>query len=149
MKRVVTVMIFASSFLLPGCDVRKKDKIAIAPNSVPGQQKENLSPTTVQIIDSVYNFGQVAEGKIVEYSYHFKNTGKNPLIIEDAHASCGCTVPEKPEHPIKPGEIGFIKVTFNSEKRPGQAHKTITVTSNAEPTFPILLLEGEVIGNKE
>ena len=56
-----------------------------------------------------------------------------------------CTVPEKPEEPIQPNEIGFIKVKFNSEKRIGVAHKTVTVQSNAEPGFPELLLKGEVM----
>jgi hypothetical protein len=126
-----------------GCDVRKKDKKANIP-----PQEEMKDPTTVQIIDSVYDFGKVAEGEIVEYSYRFKNTGTHPLVVTNVSASCGCTVPEKPEAPIKPGEIGFIKVKFNSENRPGQAHKTVTVTSNANPPFKELLLKGEVIGKQ-
>ncbi len=130
------------SLLLVSCDVRKKDASA----SVNGLQKPVAvkDPTTVQIIDSAYNFGQVTEGDIVEYNYRFKNTGAKPLVITSTSASCGCTVPEKPEQPVLPGEIGFIKVKFNSEHRVGQAHKTITVESNAEPAFPELVLTGEV-----
>ena len=89
------------------------------------------------------------EGEFVTYNYRFKNTGKNPLVIYEALASCGCTVPEKPEHPIAPGELGFIKVKFNSDHRPGEAHKSITITSNAQPEFPILILKGTVIGKTE
>jgi hypothetical protein len=100
--------------------------------------------TTVQLIDSVYNFGTVSDGEKVEYSYRFRNTGKNPLIISSAVASCGCTVPEKPEEPIKPGETGFLKVVFNSKGRVGEVHKEITVTSNAFPKFPVLQLTGQV-----
>ena len=102
-------------------------------------------PTTVQIIDSVFDFGKVTDGEIVEFSYRFKNTGSLPLVISNATASCGCTVPEKPEAPIKPGETGYIKVKFNSAGRVGVAHKTVTVTSNAAPAFPELLLKGEVL----
>ena len=130
--------------IFTGCDVRKKDKIA-QPNTI---KQEIEDPTTVQIIDSVYDFGQTKEGEIVEYSYRFKNTGNNPLVVSEAHASCGCTVPEKPEKPIMPGEIGFIKVKFNSENRPGEAHKTVTVTSNANPAFPELILKGTVVGKQ-
>ena len=36
-----------------------------------------------------------------------------PLVVTDANASCGCTVPEKPEKPILPGEMGFIKIVFD------------------------------------
>ncbi len=100
--------------------------------------------TTVQLIDSLYNFGTITEGQKVEYSFRFKNTGKNPLVITNAVASCGCTVPEKPEQPIKPGEIGFIKVIFNSKGKQGENHKNIVVTSNAYPPFPDLQLVGTV-----
>jgi hypothetical protein len=64
-------------------------------------------------------------------------------------ASCGCTVAEKPEKPVMPGEIGHIKVKFNSDKKPGEAHKTLTITSNAQPEFPQLLLKGTVEGKTE
>ncbi|MDQ6904860.1 MAG: DUF1573 domain-containing protein [Bacteroidota bacterium] len=100
--------------------------------------------TSVQMIDSTYNFGSVNDGEKVEYSYRFRNTGKKPLIVSSAVASCGCTVPEKPEEPIKPGETGFLKVVFNSKGRVGPVHKEITVTSNAYPKFPVLQLTGDV-----
>ena len=93
----------------------------------------------------MYNFGKVVDGDKVEYNYRFRNTGNKPLVIINASASCGCTVPQKPEKPILPGEIGFIKVVFDSRGRIGETHKSITVTSNAHPGFPELKLEGEVI----
>ena len=136
----------AGSFcvLLAGCDVRKKDKQA----TIHPVQQEVKDPTTVQLIDSIYDFGKVTEGEVVEYSYRFKNTGDKPLVVTNVSASCGCTVPEKPEEPIKPGEIGFIKVKFNSEGHPGEAHKTVRVSSNANPPFDELLLKGEVMGKQ-
>jgi hypothetical protein len=100
--------------------------------------------STVQIIDSVYNFGTITEGEKVEYSYRFKNTGTNPLVIFNATASCGCTVPEKPEKPILPGETGFIKVVFNSSGKRGHNEKDVNITSNANPAFPSLKLIGEI-----
>lgn len=128
--------------MLASCDVRKKDMHA----QLPAVKEEIKDPTTVQIIDSLYDFGKTNEGEVVQYSYRFKNTGNKPLVVSSVHASCGCTVPEKPEKPILPGEVGFILVKFNSEHRPGEAHKTITVNSNANPPFPELLLKGTVIG---
>jgi hypothetical protein len=101
--------------------------------------------TTVQMIDSVYNFGKVTDGENVVFSYRFRNTGKNPLIVSSATASCGCTVPEKPEEPIKPGETGFLKIVFNSKGRVGEVHKEVNVVSNAYPQFPVLQLIGEVV----
>ena len=138
-------LISSCCMLFTGCDVRKKDKKAVMPS-----QKEIKDPTTVQIIDSVYDFGKVSEGEVVEYSYRFKNTGTKPLIItEQPRASCGCTVAERPEEPIMPGDTGFIKVKFDSKNRPGEAHKTVTVSSNANPSFPELLLKGTVMGKEK
>ncbi len=136
-----------TALLLISCNVRNKKQIE--KNDALTKQIQIQDPTTVQIIDSAYNFGKVTEGEIVEYNYRFKNTGNKPLIITNASASCGCTVPEKPEQPIQSGETGFIKVKFNSDHRVGNAHKTVTVSSNAEPAFPELLLSGEVTEKKE
>ncbi len=134
-------------FLTTSCDIRKHDK----EQKVSATEKNEIkNPTTAEIIDTTYDFGKVNEGEIVEYNYRFKNTGDKPLIIEEANASCGCTIPEKPDHPIAPGEMGFIKVKFNSEHRPGETHKSVTIVSNAVPEFPTLYLKGTVIGkNKE
>ena len=143
--------LFFSTALLLGtlaCDVRKNDNLAPSDSKKTKLKKDNIQPTQVKIIDSVYDFGKVKEGDIVEYSYRFKNVGTQPLVIIDARASCGCTIPEKPEKPVAPGEMGFIKVKFNSENKSGVNHKTITVESNANPEFPILMLNGVVIGKE-
>jgi Protein of unknown function (DUF1573) len=140
MKFFIAVLLACSLF---SCDIRNmKNKADVqAGNPAP----HFTDSTTVQMIDSAYNFGKVTDGEKVEYSYRFRNTGKNPLIVSSAVASCGCTVPEKPEEPIKPGETGFLKVVFNSKGRVGEVHKEITVTSNAYPKFPVLQLTGQVV----
>ena len=142
MKNYILILI-TLSLLTNSCDIRNNEKKAKVSASL---KKEPKIPTTVAVIDTIYNFGKIKEGEIVEYNYRFKNTGNKPLIIEEAQASCGCTIPEKPDHPIKPGETGFIKVKFNSDHRPGEAYKSITITSNANPEFPTLYLKGTVIG---
>ena len=144
MKKIILFLLTAASII--SCDVKRKDKSAIDAES----QKVLASKdsTTVQIIDSAYNFGKVTDGEKVEYSYRFRNTGTKPLVVVQATASCGCTVPQKPEKPIMPGEIGFIKIVFDSKGRVGEAHKTITVVSNANPEFPPLILTGEVLKEK-
>lgn len=144
LKPVITAV--SLTVILISCDVRTKDKVNDTPVvAVENNMEATATPTNVAFIDSVYNFGKVAEGESVEYSYRFKNVGTTPLIVSNVSASCGCTVPEKPEAPVMPGETGFIKVKFNSDGRPGATHKTVTVLSNAQPAFPELLLTGEVM----
>ncbi len=147
--KIISFLLGSTLLIATACNVRNSNPTTIDENTgKPTQSIENVAPTTVQLIDSVYDFGKVQDGQIVEYSYRFKNTGDKPLIVSNAIASCGCTIPEKPEQPILPGEIGFIKVKFNSENRVGQTHKTVTVTANVEPQFPELLLTGEVTAKK-
>jgi hypothetical protein len=66
------------------------------------------------------------------------------LIIKDAVATCGCTKPEWPKTPIKPGEEGEIKVTFNSAGKTGLQDKQITITANTNPAQSMVHLIGEV-----
>lgn len=130
--------------VLFSCDIRNPDKVAKIEHAATAGQAI-IDSTTVQMIDSVYNFGKVTDGEQVIFSYRFKNTGAQPLIVSSATASCGCTVPEKPEEPILPGETGFLKIVFNSKGRVGPVHKAVDVVSNAKPAFPRLQLIGEVI----
>ena len=83
----------------------------------------------------VHDYGTVKQGGNGECEFKFTNTGTEPLIISDAKGSCGCTVPEWPKTPIKPGESAVIKVKYDT-KRVGPINKNVTVTSNAttEPT---------------
>jgi hypothetical protein len=162
MKRYI--LFFVALTALASCDVRRRDRISddvgikeekterasvIVKEKAVKDSLDKLAvflkdSTTVQLIDSVYNFGSITAGEKVNYSFRFKNTGNKPLIITEAHASCGCTVPEKPEKPIMPGETGVIKVVFNSQGKQGHQDKAIIVNSNAKPMFGDLKLMGEV-----
>lgn len=77
-----------------------------------------------------HDFGKINEGDKVTYYFDFKNTGEADLLIKNATGSCGCTVPEFPKEPVKPGESGKIKVSFNSAGKPGQQKKSVTITAN-------------------
>lgn len=91
-----------------------------------------------------YDFGQITDGEKVVYDFKFTNTGKSPLIISNASATCGCTVPEYPTEPIKPGESGNIHVVFNSTGKSGLQDKVITLTANTTGGTYQLHLIGEV-----
>jgi LEA14-like dessication related protein len=93
-----------------------------------------------------YSFGKIKEeGGLATYSFRFTNTGKIPLIIQDVQASCGCTTPEWSAEPILPGKMGFIKVSFNPELRPGIFTKSISIHANVPNSPRVLTLSGEVI----
>ena len=96
----------------------------------------------------IYDFGKIEQGDKVQHDFKFKNTGKSPLIITEATATCGCTVPQPPKEPIKPGAEASIKVEFNSAGKMGTQDKVITITSNANPATTTVHLVGEVLEPK-
>lgn len=104
--------------------------------------------TTVAFETTDYKFGTVKEGKVITYSYKFKNTGKANFKITSVDASCDCMVPTLPTAPVKPGETGVIKVVFNTAgqgkvKRPSS--KSITITANTVPAKTSLYMQGYVL----
>ncbi|MEJ5963653.1 DUF1573 domain-containing protein [Pedobacter immunditicola] len=91
-----------------------------------------------------HDFGKIKQGETIQYDFKFKNTGKTPLIITNATATCGCTVPEVPKDPILPGAEGSIKVVFDSTGKMGIQDKIITVTSNGNPAINEVHIVGEI-----
>ena len=93
-----------------------------------------------------HNFGQFSEKQpIQKCTFTFTNTGTAPLVINQAIASCGCTVPAYTKTPILPGKKGEITVTYNGTgKFPGHFKKTITVRSNATTEMTPLQVEGDM-----
>ena len=144
MKKAFSFLMVVAFFVC--CNVRRSDKVSDGTLTMAELAAKDTS--SVQVIDSVYNFGSVTEGEKVTYNFRFKNSGTKPLVITNTSASCGCTVPEKPDKPVLPGETAFIKVVFNSKGKVGHNEKTITVISNANPAFIPLILKGEVVAAK-
>lgn len=95
-----------------------------------------------------HDFGKIQQGDKVTYKFNFANTGKSPLIITDAVASCGCTIPTWPKAPIKPGDGGQVVVTFNSTGKKGLQDKMVTITANTNPRQNVVHLVGEVLEKK-
>ena len=98
-----------------------------------------------------HNFGTFSEkDPVVTCVFTFTNVGDAPLVINQAVASCGCTVPEYTKTPIKPGEKGEIKVTYNGTgKFPGHFKKSITVRTNGKVEMTRLYIEGDMTEAKE
>ena len=151
MKQLLVILVAVA--LLTACkNVTKNPKEPVDPEAQAKEQAAILNDstnwTTVQWLDSVQNFGKVTDGEKVIISFHFKNTGNKPLIISNVQASCGCTVPSKPEEPIAPGKEGVITAEFNSAGRVGKASKYLNVTCNTKDQLINLLFEGEVLAKK-
>ena len=95
---------------------------------------------------TVHNFGTFSEKTPVQTAvFAFTNIGKAPLIINQAIASCGCTIPSYTKEPIMPGEKGTVKVTYNGKgKFPGHFKKSITIRTNGKVEMVRLYIEGDM-----
>lgn len=101
-------------------------------------------PTSVAFAEMSHDFGAIKQDTENEKIFMFTNTGDNPLIIENARGSCGCTVPEWPREPIAPGATGEIRVVYKPGKQKGKQAKTVTITANTEPRDTRLTISAEV-----
>ncbi len=90
------------------------------------------------------DFGTITEGQQVEMTYKFTNKGGSDLIISEVKAGCGCTIPEWPKDPIKPGQSGVIKAKFDSTGKGGKNTKKVFVYSNAKVPDITLTFTGQV-----
>ena len=96
-----------------------------------------------EFVTETLDYGKIALGSNGKRVFEFTNIGKSPLIIKRVQASCGCTVPKKPEAPIMPGEKGQIEVSYDT-KRPGGFSKAITIFSNAKTPRKMIKIKGYV-----
>ena len=122
--------------------------------AVAGFSQEEVKPKNkgeMKFEKTRHDFGVfAADTAVVTHEFVFTNVGKAPLIIHQANASCGCTVPEYTLEPIQPGEKGKITVTYNGKgRRPGVFRKSITIHNNGRQSPIRIYIEGEMIANEE
>lgn len=101
---------------------------------------------SIKFDTEAHDFGDIQEKDgSVSCVFKYTNMGENPLILTQVQGSCGCTTPEWTRKPLRKGETGEIKVSFNPANRPGTFNKTVTVMSNAEKPTTILRISGRVL----
>ncbi|MCO6499816.1 MAG: DUF1573 domain-containing protein [Vicingus serpentipes] len=124
--------------------------ISTPPANTPIQQptaplaSETRAKTTIKFAELNHNFGQVKQDSKNTKIFKFTNTGTEPLIIENAKGSCGCTVPKYPKEPIAPGATGEIEVVYSPGKQQGAQNKNVTITANTDPITTTLNISAEV-----
>ena len=102
MNKLILILCIALS--LSACN--HESSTAVVLDST-GKVVSAVNAPVIKFEEEIYDFGVIKEGESVKYEFKFKNTGKTPLIISNAMATCGCTTPEYPKKPIKPGKSGI------------------------------------------
>ena len=125
--------------------LQTNNSTAITPTpAVPTQLSVDRAKTDMAFAEMNHNFGAIQQDSKNTKVFTFTNTGSEPLIIEDAKGSCGCTVPVYPKEPIKPGDTGEIEVVYSPGKQQGSQNKTITITANTNPITTTLNISANV-----
>ena len=115
MKKIFILAIAAISFTACRNANNQTSETASAGNDTSKTAKVAPADAPVIVFErDIYDFGKIEQGEKVKHDFKLKNTGKSPLIVSNATATCGCTIPQVPGEPILPGKEGIISVVFNS-----------------------------------
>jgi Protein of unknown function (DUF1573) len=169
-KRVLSIFILASFGFLVSCkkevtQVPPSTGIAPVETTTTTPSIEATEPVSAPILEKAapipvdklaemtfdkenHDFGTINQGEKPEYTFVFKNTSKNDLLITNAVGSCGCTVPEYPKEAVKPGQTSKIKVSFNSDGKSGKQEKSVTITANVANESQIIRIKANIIAKK-
>lgn len=126
-----------------------------ATSATPALQSFDPTATTTETVDNTpktvmtfgsyeHDFGNINQDSENKKVFKFTNTGKEPLLIESATGSCGCTVPSYPKQPIAPGATGEIEVVYKPGKQENAQTKQVTVIANTEPRETVLRIKAFV-----
>lgn len=134
MIRKSVAMLAIASLALASC---KKENAALTIDDATAKKAEMAHAESgklavIKFENPSHDFGTIKAGEKVNYTYKFTNTGTGDLVISDAKASCGCTVPNYTKEPVKPGGSGEVSVVFDSTGKSGNVSKTVTLTLNTE-----------------
>ncbi len=145
MKKNIAIVIFVLScgFCFsqqnkPTTAAPLKTEVKIAPAQSNGAMAE------MKFEIEQHDFGTIPEGPEAKFDFEFTNIGKEPLVLSDVHASCGCTTPVWPKEPIAPGAKSKITAVYNTKGRGGNFSKSIIIKSNSKNGDKILIIKGVV-----
>ncbi len=135
------------SILANDPELKKADSMA---NVTEQSEEERLKTvTSIKFDKEVYDFGECTEGDKVKKTIEFTNTGKLPLVINQAYGSCGCTVPTYDKEPVQPGKKGKLEIEFNSEHKAGANTKSVMIEANTNPPITTVSFSVKVNASKK
>lgn len=161
MKKVITllqfllILVFIQTILIgmSVMGIRLKSPKNKLNNSTEVYTDESMSPlksmpdlplTSIEFDKLTYDFGIIKDNEKQYVKFHFKNSGKEPLLIIGAEGSCGCTAPSWPKQQIAPNDSEDIEIVFDPEGQLGEQTKIVTITSNTEPKTTILTIKATI-----
>lgn len=121
MKRIFSTLTFSMMFMALA--------MAQNPSTIEAAPAESTSGPVMTFEKTVVDYGTIEQHSEPVRYLNFTNTGNEPLVIQTAKGSCGCTVPTWPKEAIMPGETSQMKIRYDT-KRLGGINKRVTITTN-------------------
>jgi hypothetical protein len=115
------------------------------PNVVSEKEAPNPKAPVMTFAETEFDFGDIQPDSKVRHTFSFTNTGKTPLLIEDASASCGCTTPSWTKEPVAPGAKGTLEVQFDSRGKSGLVSKQVNVRANTQPSITTVSIKANIL----
>lgn len=163
MKRTLFSAFLLSATLLTGaCTSNKAEEVGTAgmnaaateaaanpvvdnPNVTTETEAPNPNAPVMTFATAEHDFGDIKPGEVVKHTFEFTNTGKSPLLIETATASCGCTTPNWTKEPVQPGQKGTIEVQFDSHGKSGMQNKEVAIQANTQPSITKVTIKTNIL----
>jgi hypothetical protein len=90
------------------------------------------------------DFGKIKQNVPQKGTFTVTNISNEPLIIEQANPTCGCTISDYTKEPIAPGKTGVINATYNAANA-GHFDKHLTVKFAGIDEVKSITFTGDVI----
>lgn len=92
----------------------------------------------------VINMGKLPQNIPAKVTFRLTNISKEPLIIEDAKPTCGCTIGNYTKEPIMPGKQGIITATYSAASL-NSFEKQLNVKFAGINEMKMITIKGEVL----
>ena len=104
------------------------------------KKSDDVAKFKTEVID----LGKLKINNATTATFYVSNIGTEPLIIEQANPTCGCTISNYTKEPIAAGKNGEINATYNAAGL-GTFEKHLTVKFAGTSDIKSITIKGEVL----
>lgn len=113
-----------------------------------GAFAQKKADDVAKFVTDVIDQGKLKQNAPEEAKFVITNITNEPLIIEQANPTCGCTMGDYTKTPIAPGATGYITAKFNAAN-PGHFEKHLTVKFAGVDELKSITIKGDVLAEAE
>ena len=109
---------------------------------------QKTSDNVAKFKSETIDLGKLKVGNPTTATFYVSNIGSEPLIIEQANPTCGCTISNYTKEPIAAGKSGEINATYNAAGL-GTFEKHLTVKFAGVDDIKSITIKGEVLSAED